>query len=110
MAVIQMSERELTRLRVLVDLSDDRLTVETAGTSLGLGRHQVIACVVRLPPRSNGCAMRIGTPASADTAPGSRYRPSAFAGGYTTAVRCPGNSSVGVATLTQFSLRPTHSS
>jgi hypothetical protein len=31
MAVIQMSERELTRLRVLIDLLDDRLTVEAAG-------------------------------------------------------------------------------
>src|SRR6201987_4143212 len=41
MAVIQMSGRELTRLRVLIDLSDDRLTVETAGTLLGLGRRQV---------------------------------------------------------------------
>ena len=41
MAVIQMSERELTRLRVLIDLSDDRLTVEAAGTLLGLGRRQV---------------------------------------------------------------------
>jgi len=41
MAVIQMSERELARLRVLIDLSDDRLTVEAAGTLLGLGRRQV---------------------------------------------------------------------
>ncbi len=41
MAVIQMSERELTRLRVLIDLSDDRLTIEAAGTLLGLGRRQV---------------------------------------------------------------------
>jgi hypothetical protein len=30
MTVIQMSERELARLRVLIDLSDRRLTVETA--------------------------------------------------------------------------------
>ena len=41
MAVIQMSGRELTRLRVLIDLSDDRLTVEAAGRLLGLGRRQV---------------------------------------------------------------------
>ena len=41
MTVIQMSERELTRLRVLIDLSDKRLTVEAAGTLLGLGRRQV---------------------------------------------------------------------
>ena len=33
MTVIQMSERELTRLRVLIDpLSDKRLTVEAAAT------------------------------------------------------------------------------
>jgi Homeodomain-like domain len=41
MAVIQMSERELTRLRVLIDLSDDRLTIEATGTLLGLGRRQI---------------------------------------------------------------------
>ena len=41
MAVIQMSERELTRLSVLIDLSDDRLTVAAAGTLLGRGRRQV---------------------------------------------------------------------
>jgi Helix-turn-helix domain len=41
MAVIQMSEQELTRLRVLIDLLDDRLTVEAAGALLGLGRRQV---------------------------------------------------------------------
>jgi hypothetical protein len=41
MTVIQMSERELTRLRVLIDLSDKRLTVEAAGTLIGLGRRQV---------------------------------------------------------------------
>jgi len=32
MTVIEMSERELSRLRVLLDLSDKRLTVATAGT------------------------------------------------------------------------------
>jgi hypothetical protein len=41
MAVIQMSERELTRLRVLIDVSDRRLTVEAAGTLMGVGRRQV---------------------------------------------------------------------
>jgi Winged helix-turn helix len=40
MTVIQMSERELTRLRVLIDLSDRRLTVETAGRLMGVGRRQ----------------------------------------------------------------------
>src|SRR5271168_4773167 len=41
MTVIQMSERELTRLRVVIDLSDKRLTVEAAGTLMGVGRRQV---------------------------------------------------------------------
>jgi len=41
MTVIQMSQRELTRLRVLIDLSDKRLTVEAATTLMGLGRRQV---------------------------------------------------------------------
>ena len=36
-----MRGRELTRLRVLIDLSDDCLTVEAAGRLLGLGRRQV---------------------------------------------------------------------
>ena len=30
--VIQMSDRELTRLRVMIDLADDRLTVDAAAT------------------------------------------------------------------------------
>ena len=41
MTVIQMSERELTRLRVLIDLSDQRLTVEAAARLMGVGRRQV---------------------------------------------------------------------
>ena len=41
MTVIQMSERELSRLRVLIDLSDRRVTVEAAGTLMGVGRRQV---------------------------------------------------------------------
>src|SRR5580700_10932180 len=41
MTVMQMSERELTRLRVLIDLSDRRLTVEAAGGLMGVGRRQV---------------------------------------------------------------------
>jgi Winged helix-turn helix len=39
--VIQMSDRELTRLRVMIDLADDRLTVEAAATLMGLGRRQI---------------------------------------------------------------------
>ena len=41
MAVISMSDRELTRLRVMVDLVDGRLTLEAAATLMGLGRRQV---------------------------------------------------------------------
>ena len=41
MAVIQMSDRELTRLRVMIDLADDRLTVDAAATLIGLGRRQI---------------------------------------------------------------------
>jgi hypothetical protein len=41
MTVIQMSDRELTRLRVMIDLADGRLTPEVAATLMGLGRRQV---------------------------------------------------------------------
>ena len=41
MTVVRMSERELTRLHVLIDLSDRRLTVDAASTLIGLGRRQV---------------------------------------------------------------------
>ncbi len=41
MTVIQMSDRELTRLRVMIDLGDGRLTLEAAGTLMGIGRRQV---------------------------------------------------------------------
>src|SRR5215831_8855662 len=40
-AVIQMSDRELTRLRVMVDLADGRLTVDAAAQLMRLGRRQV---------------------------------------------------------------------
>jgi transposase len=39
--VIQMSDRELTRLRVMIDLADGRLTVDAAATLMGLGRRQI---------------------------------------------------------------------
>jgi Helix-turn-helix domain len=39
--VIEMSDRELTRLRVMIDLADDRLTVDAAATLMGLGRRQI---------------------------------------------------------------------
>jgi hypothetical protein len=41
MTVIQMSDRELTRLRVMIDLADGRLTVEAAATLMSVGRRQV---------------------------------------------------------------------
>lgn len=41
MTVIQMSDRELTRLRVMIDLTDGRLTPETAATLMGIGRRQL---------------------------------------------------------------------
>jgi hypothetical protein len=39
--VMQMSDRELTRLRVMIDLADDRLTVDAAAILMGLGRRQI---------------------------------------------------------------------
>src|ERR1700677_5233971 len=39
--VIQMSDRELTRLRVMIDLADDRLTVNAAAMLMGMGRRQI---------------------------------------------------------------------
>src|SRR5882672_4351773 len=41
MAMIQMSDRDLGRLRTLIDLVDGRLTVDAAGDLMGLGRRQV---------------------------------------------------------------------
>src|SRR5271166_2455048 len=41
MTVIQMSDRELTRLCVMIDLTDGRLTPTAAGTLMGIGRRQV---------------------------------------------------------------------
>jgi hypothetical protein len=54
MAVIQMSERELTRLRVLIDLSDDRLTVGAAGVSRRGRDAPPIALEPEGVTRSNG--------------------------------------------------------
>ena len=36
-----MSDQELTRLRVMIDLGDDRLTVDSAATLMGLSRRQI---------------------------------------------------------------------
>ena len=41
MMVIPMSGRELTRLRIMIDLADGRITAEVAATLMGLGRRQV---------------------------------------------------------------------
>jgi hypothetical protein len=41
MTVIQMSDRELTRLRVMIDLADGRLTVEAAAALMRMGQRQV---------------------------------------------------------------------
>ena len=91
MTVIRMSERELTRLRVLIDLSDKRLTVDAAGTLMGLGRRSAkpswpwcasitqtsvrrsrrrswsrgIASVLGRDDALKGCAARTGKPALA---------------------------------------------
>jgi Winged helix-turn helix len=41
MTVIQMSDRELSRLRVLIDLADGGLTIEAAASLMSMGRRQV---------------------------------------------------------------------
>ena len=41
MTVIQVSQRELNRLRVIIDLLDGRLRSSAAGELMGIGRRQV---------------------------------------------------------------------
>src|SRR5271169_6490952 len=41
MTVIQMSGQELTRLRIMIDWADGRITVEATAALMGLGRRQV---------------------------------------------------------------------
>ena len=41
MTVIQMSQRELSRLRIVVELEDGRLTVAAAAALMGIGQRQV---------------------------------------------------------------------
>ena len=41
MTVITMSCNELTRLRVLIDIGDGRLSVEDASGLIGVGRRQI---------------------------------------------------------------------
>ncbi len=37
---VQMSGQELTRLRIMIDLADGRITVEATAALMGLGRRQ----------------------------------------------------------------------
>ena len=41
MTVIQMSQRELSRLRIMVELEDGQLTVAAAASLMGIGQRQV---------------------------------------------------------------------
>jgi hypothetical protein len=41
MTVIHMSGQELTRLRIMIDLADGRITVEAAAALMGRGRRQI---------------------------------------------------------------------
>jgi transposase len=45
MTVITMSRKELTRLRVLIDIADGRLSVADATGLIGVGRRQVYRLV-----------------------------------------------------------------
>jgi hypothetical protein len=42
MTVITMSRNELTRLRVLIDVADGRLSVADATGLIGVGRRQIL--------------------------------------------------------------------
>ena len=44
MTVITMSRNELTRLRVLIDVADGRLSVADATGLIGVGRREQCAC------------------------------------------------------------------
>ena len=56
MTVITMSRNELTRLRVLIDVADGRLSVADATGLIGVGRRQVYRLLdafrVLVPPKS----------------------------------------------------------
>jgi hypothetical protein len=57
MTVIEMSERQLTRLRVPNDLLDRQLTVEAAARLMCVGRRQVFGSRVALAaPSGNAVA------------------------------------------------------
>jgi hypothetical protein len=52
--VIRMSDREPSRLRVMIDLADDRLTVDAAATLIGPGRRHEQKTL----PHATTCARR----------------------------------------------------
>ena len=54
MTVIQMSVRELTRLRMVIDLADGRLTVQAAATLMSVCRTTIglIQLAIHLPGKS----------------------------------------------------------
>jgi hypothetical protein len=58
MTVIQVSQRELSRLRVMIDLSDGRLTVSAAGELMGIGRRQVFRLCRAFEGRASGIALQ----------------------------------------------------
>jgi len=50
MTAITMSRKELTRLRVLIDVDDERLSVADARGLIGVGRRKIYLLLLR--PRS----------------------------------------------------------
>jgi hypothetical protein len=48
MTVITMSRNELTRLRVLIDIADGRLSIADATGLIGVGRRQIYRLMQRL--------------------------------------------------------------
>ena len=54
MTVITMSCNELTRLRVLIDVADGRLSVADATGLIGVGRRQVYRLLDGFPRRRAG--------------------------------------------------------
>jgi transposase len=51
MTVITMSRKELTRLRVLIDVADGRLSVADATGLIGVGQRQIYRLLDALQPR-----------------------------------------------------------
>jgi transposase len=54
MTVITMSRNELTRLRVLIDVGDGRLSVEDATGLIGVGRRQIYRLLGAFRARPRG--------------------------------------------------------